>query len=93
MAYFKSPVGICKTCKNLATCSHRKRRGFDGDYCEMFQIPQPGDGWGNDHGIGAVPASHSDDAIMNDLCVNCANRSTCRLPQPTGGVWHCEEYI
>jgi hypothetical protein len=27
------------------------------------------------------------------LCVNCANRETCLVPKPEGGVWHCEEYV
>jgi hypothetical protein len=26
------------------------------------------------------------------LCLNCAHRTTCKLPRAEGGVWHCEEY-
>ena len=30
--------------------------------------------------------------LYKGLCINCDNRNTCKLIQPNGGVWHCEEY-
>lgn len=30
--------------------------------------------------------------VDEGLCANCAKRTQCRLPQPEGGVWHCEDY-
>ena len=26
------------------------------------------------------------------LCATCANRATCTLPRPPGGVWQCDDY-
>jgi len=30
--------------------------------------------------------------LVKSICVNCENRSTCRLVKPDVEVWHCEEY-
>jgi len=35
--------------------------------------------------------SHSMD-LVNSICINCANRQTCKMVKPEGGVWYCEEY-
>ena len=35
----------------------------------------------------------SDAQDCKGLCVNCAKRGSCLLPEREGGVWHCEEYV
>jgi hypothetical protein len=93
MANHVPPVGLCLTCNNRATCFHQMRRGFDAIYCEMFDdyvsLPEI-DGMADD---SKSTLSVINSGTINDLCVNCANRDTCRLPKPTGGIWHCEEYV
>gem|GEM_PF-4168684 len=27
------------------------------------------------------------------LCVNCAKRETCDIPDSEGGIWRCEQYV
>ena len=95
MAHQMPPVGLCLTCNNLASCFHRKRRGFDAVYCEMFDnyVPSRDNGGGQEESGSLSGAVVIGSGILNDLCVNCTNQATCRLPKPTGGVWHCEEYL
>jgi hypothetical protein len=91
-------IGLCITCNNAEHCVYRKRRGTDAIYCEMFDDYTPPPAHGNGRAaapaIVSTPESHSivEPEGLKGLCINCANRNTCRLPRPKGGVWHCEEY-
>lgn len=34
-----------------------------------------------------------DTESLKGLCLNCANRETCKFQRSEGGVWHCQEYV
>jgi hypothetical protein len=90
-----TPTGLCATCNNFATCVYRLRRGFDAQYCEMFDGRDTSPAMEKDHGTMEKPTATSQAAstVCKGLCVNCANREICTLPKPEEGVWHCEEYL
>ena len=99
-------LGICITCNNRTEClSYQNSLRADRPIwnCEEFDDFVPGMKSGSvnikkknpfnkpDHNPG-----YNNDIIPGrtmGLCINCENRKTCMLPSPTGGIWHCEEYI
>lgn len=95
-------TGLCMTCNNIPECGFRKLRGFDAQFCELFdtysqvrtRVIMPGNGKGGK--LSNYPHAGSDfDKSQNNqkgLCYNCEHRTECRLIKPDGGVWHCEEY-
>jgi len=94
MHAMRSFVGLCVTCNNAETCVFRKRRGSDAIYCETFDGYASANGHATTAGgtVVLMPASAAEQTQLKGLCVNCAERDTCMLPKPKGGVWHCEEY-
>ncbi|MCB2199307.1 hypothetical protein KQI63_07875 [bacterium] len=32
------------------------------------------------------------DMVLTGICVNCAQRTDCKLTHPENVIWHCEEY-
>lgn len=82
---------LCSNCDNGSACDGRTRPKRPIFFCEEFVV------------FGAPPATESDRSEEKPsgkwsanghigLCTNCDNAGTCTLPQPLGGVWHCEEY-
>jgi len=87
--------GLCINCKNAATCVYRAKRGFDAVYCENYDgFFMSSSSLESQNGAAAdKPADISaDSSPLKGLCVNCANRDSCKLHRPEAGVWHCEEY-
>ena len=95
-------LGICVTCNNRTEClslqnSLRADRTIWN--CEEFDDFVPGMKSDSVNIKKKNPFNKS--AGNNDiipgrtmgLCINCEDRKTCMLPSPTGGIWHCEEYI
>jgi len=92
-------AGLCSTCDNASFCGYRARRGFDAQYCELFENSS-GAAIGAST-VGNQTVSQTDikdepvtqeDSQLKGLCINCEIRDTCMLPRPIEGVWHCEEY-
>lgn len=86
--------GLCSTCNNQSTCSYRSRRGFDAQFCELFD---------NEVHIELAAAQRPTirlevagrvhrESDLKGLCMNCEKASICGFPKPDSGVWHCEEY-
>jgi hypothetical protein len=86
--------GLCSTCNNQPTCPYRSRRGFDAQFCELFD---------NEVDIELATAERpaarlevggrvNREGNLKGLCMNCEKASTCGFPKPDSGVWHCEEY-
>ena len=81
---------LCSTCSHAESCGNRSTTERPIFFCELFEVfappppvaPAP----------AREPAARRDAGEYKGLCVNCENRSTCALPKPEGGVWHCEEY-
>ena len=95
-------MGICVTCNNRSEClSYLNSLRADRPIwnCEEFDDSVPG--MENDSVNIKKKKSMNKPDDNNDLipgrtmglCMNCGNRKTCMLPSPTGGIWHCEEYI
>ena len=88
---------LCSTCAYSAGCQYRQRSDGPVIFCEEFDC-------GEVHGerrpiridVSSLPhqppAEDNAGETLKGLCLNCDNRSTCRLPKPEGGIWHCEEY-
>ena len=85
--------GLCATCNNAPTCTHRINARAPVLQCEEFDgyqaatpktesVPVPKKGNGND----------KEGRQFKGLCVNCDHRETCPHADLEGGVWHCEEY-
>ena len=92
-------AGLCFTCDNVSFCGHRTLRGFDAQYCELFDNSSWSATGTDSLGKHTLPSAEKGDrpvireAIkLKGLCLNCAIRETCMLPRPIEGVWHCEEY-
>jgi hypothetical protein len=87
-------MGLCCTCNNSPSCFHHARRG-PALYCEMFDnyVELPAGGNGDPHHNPGVFRTASEDRSRHlGLCMNCEHRRSCAHPQPSGGVWHCEDY-
>ena len=90
MAEIEKYHDLCSTCNLASTCVRRKNQKGPIWYCEEFDVhvPPPVKKAGNY--ISQSEETKYDKSL--GLCCNCANRDTCTLPKPDGGVWHCEEY-
>lgn len=85
-------IGLCSTCNNGPTCQYRLKRGVDAIFCEMFDDYSDPSAEETNKDKGDSAPEQSDSANYKGLCINCANRKTCKLIKPDEGVWHCEEY-
>jgi hypothetical protein len=92
--------GICITCKHRPYCLSfqnglRAERPiwdcYEYEHNDTEEVDNP---YWNRPKVSRIV--NSSDEITVDrskgLCMNCANRSSCKFPIPKGGVWHCEEY-
>ena len=95
-------LGICVTCNNRTEClslQNSLRADRPIWHCEEFDDFVPGmksDSANAKKKNSFNKPDYNDDIIPGrtmGLCINCDNRKTCMLPSPTGGIWHCEEYI
>ncbi|MFZ7127401.1 MAG: hypothetical protein ACOWWM_14695 [Desulfobacterales bacterium] len=86
--------GLCINCDYQAGCGYNRPPSLAVVHCE-------------EHSTAASPEVHNRPARSVDsaddketvidpedkgLCVNCTNRSTCKIARPIGGVWYCNEY-
>jgi len=95
-------LGICVNCNNRSEClsyQNSLRSGRPIWNCEEFDDSVPA--------MKSDSVNRKKKNVLNEpddcndkipgrtmgLCTNCGNRKTCMLPSPTGGIWHCEEYI
>ncbi len=92
-------IGLCSTCENRSFCIYRAQRGFDAQYCDMFDttgLSSLGVDRQRRPVASIAPAAGTQLPVTNTspkgLCLNCEMLETCMLPRPTEGVWHCEEY-
>jgi len=88
----KNNAGLCSSCINAPICCLRQKRGFDAIYCEMFEVSADPIGDNRAGGNEDVTAPVIEPSRFKGLCINCANRETCKMVKPDEGVWHCEEY-
>lgn len=81
---------LCSTCSHAETCGNRSTPQRPIFFCELFEVfaPPPT----ATAAAAREPAARQDAGQYKGLCVNCENRSTCTLPRPEGGIWHCQEY-
>lgn len=81
---------LCSTCGHAETCGNRSTPQRPIFFCELFEVSAPPPAV--TPAAAREPAPRHDAGEYKGLCVNCENRSTCALPKPEGGIWHCEEY-
>ena len=80
--------GLCVTCNQVSHCMHR---GHGPVWrCEEFDDSTAVRG--QPELRTTPPAPERVAGRTTGICCNCEHRSTCALPAPEGGVWHCEEY-
>ena len=84
-------LGICSTCKHQNGCVYLSKTTEPIFHCNEFET------------VEAEPVKtavqepqteekQTDTQTFKGLCVNCANRHTCKIHKPESGIWHCEEY-
>ena len=81
---------LCSTCSHAETCGTRSTPQRPIFFCELFEVFAPPPVVAP--AAAREPAPRHDAGEYKGLCVNCEHRSTCTLPRPEGGIWHCEEY-
>ncbi len=95
-------MGICVTCNNRTEClslQNSLRADRPIWHCEEFDDFVSGmksDSANIKKKTSFNKPNNNNDIIPGrtmGLCINCENRKTCMLPSPTGGIWHCEEYV
>lgn len=89
--------GLCLTCNHDESCTIRRNLERPVVCCEEFDgyaAPPTRTASAARLANTQVKLQAEDDGSSRSkgLCSNCDNRKTCTLPQPEGGVWHCEEY-
>jgi len=92
--------GLCLTCNNAAACASSRDSDKPVFHCEGFDDYEHSppkvlakqdslhDAFATDR--GSTRALDADNFM--GLCKNCDERDSCKLTEPEGGVWHCEEY-
>ena len=95
-------LGICITCNNRTEClSLQNSLRADRPIWNCEEFDDIVSGMKSDSVNIKKKSSFKKRDYNNDiipgrtmgLCINCENRKTCMLPSPTGGIWHCEEYV
>lgn len=95
-------MGLCSTCRYVETCGFRRKPNKPVWFCEEFDgasdsVSEPAAGKktiskpSQSQQTAAIEIVPGGKALLG-LCVNCDLRADCALPQPEGGVWHCNEY-
>ncbi len=94
---FAGARGLCVTCNHAPTCTYVAGAEQPIVLCELFD-----DFVNTPSGAGISPAvqvARNDANAVSPsvhpskgLCANCDLSSSCALPRPDSGVWHCEEY-
>ena len=84
-------AGVCANCSNQDHCPTPGASRHPIQQCEMHEA---GPVWRpvSMDVAESRPVAAPVEVHMLGLCMNCENRSQCRLPKPPAGVWHCEEY-
>ena len=93
-------LGICITCKNRSYCLsfqnglRAERPIWDCYEYEHNDTEEEDNPYRNRPTVSRMVNSSVEITVdrSKGLCMNCANRSSCALPFPKGGVWYCEEY-
>ena len=82
---------LCSTCNHAPACSNRGTPDSPVFFCEEFDA---GEAESSAAPAAVAPSQDSTEPKSEylGLCANCAERETCKLPKPEGGVWYCEEY-
>ncbi len=84
---------LCTNCRHQSACSFLAKTPVPIVSCELYECGPPEAPRLRVLRTAPAPAAAPDGAeAASGLCVNCENRSDCRLPRPAGGVWSCEEY-
>jgi hypothetical protein len=80
-------------CKHAPFCSFLKDVGHPVMQCQEFEgyeiFPK------TTERTGPRVGSRSEEncpGTYKGLCTHCKNRTSCALPKPEEGVWHCEDY-
>jgi hypothetical protein len=85
--------GLCVTCDHAPTCMYVGDAEHPVMQCEEFS--QHGGGSAARHTLVDLPEALDQEAerfLAVGLCATCANRETCTLPRPPGGVWQCDAF-
>ena len=84
------PKGICTTCIETKHCGNE--RASDRQpiwFCDAFSTGELAQ-----RTLAEVPEQAITAPIAGlGLCLNCENRSDCKLKDQPSGVWFCEEYL
>ncbi len=94
----RPPAGLCVTCIHMEGCALRFATEGAVLMCEEFddRIPVTAEKAPSEpvaeRPVHTAPALASGLSALKGLCIDCEDRSTCRLPRSAEGVWHCEEY-
>jgi hypothetical protein len=85
--------GLCVTCDNAPDCMYVGDAEHPVMQCEQFS--QHGGAPAARPTLENIAETLDEDAerfLAIGLCAKCANRTTCTLPRPPGGVWQCDAY-
>lgn len=86
-----SVVGICSTCKHSNGCAYLSNHDDPIYHCNEFEIVETKTAK-TAVAEPKVESEKADTQNFKGLCVNCAQRHTCKINKPESGIWHCEEY-
>ncbi len=85
---------LCANCRHQLDCSFLARTQVPILVCELYACGIPEARRLRVIRTSPLPADAAPrgEEAPAGLCLNCENRTDCRLPKSAGGVWSCGEY-
>lgn len=83
---------ICNQCALLLVCNRAKEQNRKVYYCQDFQ--KSNNVYLSRDTMKSEKNLETTENNMNDgLCRICQNRDICKIQIPTGGLWHCDNFL
>ena len=83
---------LCRQCTLLLVCDRAREQNRKVYYCQDFQksnyVSLSYDTINSDKTL-----ENTDNNMKNGLCRICQNRDICNIQIPSGGLWHCENFL
>jgi len=83
---------LCRQCTLLLVCDRAREQNRKVYYCQDFQKSINISTLCNIVKSDKTP-ENAENNMQNGLCRICQNRDICNIQIPSGGLWHCENFL
>lgn len=83
---------LCRQCALLLVCDRAKEQNRKVYYCQDFQKSNNASLKHDTMKSDNTPEI-AENNMQKGLCRICQNRGICNIQIPSGGLWHCENFL